>query len=69
VGVPYRRNAESPAYKVLERTLRPAIKSIGGKWIKAQGYGGLQSPHGGTTMRARRHGGEKTTLPFAKPGL
>ena len=38
VGVPYRRNAEPPPYKVLERALRPAIKSIGGKWIKTQGY-------------------------------
>lgn len=38
VGVPHRRKAELPAYKVLERALRPAIKSIGGKWIKAQGY-------------------------------
>jgi hypothetical protein len=38
VGVPYRRNADPPAYKVLERALRPAIKSIGGKWIKTQRY-------------------------------
>jgi hypothetical protein len=60
VKVPYRRNAEPPTYKVLERALRPAIRSIGGKWIKAQGYedynplrGGNDYEGGGTTARRR----------------
>ena len=36
--IPYRRTAQPPSYKEIERALRPAVKKMGAEWVKAQTY-------------------------------
>ena len=38
IEIPYKRTAQAPTYRELERALRPAVKKMGAEWVKAQTY-------------------------------